>query len=267
MKLYLCFNWAPRHEGVLGEWRYSSTHSLTSAVDGGEWSALCPGRFTPKERPPGTHWLGGWVGPRAGLDTVSRRKFPSPRQDSNPDPPIVQSVVSRYTDWAIPALLSSGQDHLYPFKMRAEIQSEYSGGERRNSVPARTEPRPPGQWSFTLLTGLSRLTTTTKMRAICEADHSPPCSAEVKNAWSYTSTPQYVFMAWCLAQGQVYLFTFNPIIAIVKQLWNTQWHGLPSANGTVGTPKPDRKRAVTGTTVRRCELCRLSYWQTEYLCC
>jgi hypothetical protein len=22
-----------------------------------------------------------------------------------------------------------------------------------------------------------------------EADHSPPCSAEVKNAWSYTSTP------------------------------------------------------------------------------
>jgi hypothetical protein len=28
-----------------------------------------------------------------------------------------------------------------------------------------------------------------------EADHSPPSSAEVKNAWSYTSTPQYVFMA------------------------------------------------------------------------
>jgi hypothetical protein len=31
--LSLCFNWAPRHEGVLGEWRYSSTHSLTSALD------------------------------------------------------------------------------------------------------------------------------------------------------------------------------------------------------------------------------------------
>jgi hypothetical protein len=26
-----------------------------------------------------------------------------------------------------------------------------------------------------------------------EADHSPPSSAEVKKAWSYTSTPQYVF--------------------------------------------------------------------------
>jgi hypothetical protein len=33
-----------------------------------------------------------------------------------------------------------------------------------------------------------------------EADHSPPSSAEVKNAWSYTSTPPYVFMAWCLVK-------------------------------------------------------------------
>jgi hypothetical protein len=33
-----------------------------------------------------------------------------------------------------------------------------------------------------------------------EADHSPPSSAEVKNAGSYTSTPQYVFMAWCLVK-------------------------------------------------------------------
>jgi hypothetical protein len=31
-----------------------------------------------------------------------------------------------------------------------------------------------------------------------EADHSSPSSAEVKNAWSYTFTPQYVFMAWYL---------------------------------------------------------------------
>jgi hypothetical protein len=31
-----------------------------------------------------------------------------------------------------------------------------------------------------------------------KADHLPPPSAEVKNAWSYISTPQYAFMAWCL---------------------------------------------------------------------
>jgi hypothetical protein len=30
-----------------------------------------------------------------------------------------------------------------------------------------------------------------------EADHSHPSSAEVKNAWSYTSVPQYAFMVWC----------------------------------------------------------------------
>jgi hypothetical protein len=33
---------------------------LTSALDGGEWSASHPGRFTPC-----THWTWGWVGPRA----------------------------------------------------------------------------------------------------------------------------------------------------------------------------------------------------------
>jgi hypothetical protein len=42
-----------------------------------------------------------------------------------------------------------------------------------------------------------------------EADYSPPSSAEVKNAWSYTSTPQYVFMAWCLVKHRDnFTFTF-----------------------------------------------------------
>jgi hypothetical protein len=31
-----------------------------------------------------------------------------------------------------------------------------------------------------------------------EADHSPSSSAKVKNAWSYTFTPLYVFIAWCV---------------------------------------------------------------------
>jgi hypothetical protein len=35
---------------VYWEWRYSSTHSVTSALDGGERSASRPGRFTPRER-------------------------------------------------------------------------------------------------------------------------------------------------------------------------------------------------------------------------
>jgi hypothetical protein len=36
---------------------------LTSALDGGEWSAPRSGRFTHRERAPGIHWIGGWVGP------------------------------------------------------------------------------------------------------------------------------------------------------------------------------------------------------------
>jgi hypothetical protein len=96
--------WAPCHEGVLGEWRYnSSTHSLTSALDGGEWSASRPGRFTPRERAPGNHWIEGWVGPRAVLDAAVKRKIPSLRRESNPKTPIVQPVAQRYTDWAITA--------------------------------------------------------------------------------------------------------------------------------------------------------------------
>jgi hypothetical protein len=73
----------------MGEWRYSST-SLTSALDGGEWSASRPGRFTPVEIAPGSHWIGGWVGPRTGLDAVEKRKIlycqePNPgRRDRSP---------------------------------------------------------------------------------------------------------------------------------------------------------------------------------------
>jgi len=32
---------------------------LTSALDGGEWSASCTGLFTLKEGAPGIHWLEG----------------------------------------------------------------------------------------------------------------------------------------------------------------------------------------------------------------
>jgi len=38
-----------------------------------------------------------------------------------------------------------------------------------------------------------------------EADHSPPSDAEVKNAWSFSSSPQYVFTAWRLIKQWVRL--------------------------------------------------------------
>jgi hypothetical protein len=60
---------------------------FTSALDGAKWSVSCPCRFTPRERAPGTQWIGGWVGPRAGLDTVVKRKIPSPAGTRTPDHP------------------------------------------------------------------------------------------------------------------------------------------------------------------------------------
>jgi hypothetical protein len=48
---------------------------LTLTLVGGEWSASRPGCFTPGERDPGTHWIGGWVDPRASLDDLEKRKF------------------------------------------------------------------------------------------------------------------------------------------------------------------------------------------------
>jgi hypothetical protein len=54
---------------------YRSTIFLTSALAGGEWSASRSGRFTSMERTPRTHWLGGWLDPRFGLNDAEKKKF------------------------------------------------------------------------------------------------------------------------------------------------------------------------------------------------
>jgi len=35
-----------------------------------------PATFTPRERAPNSHFIGGWVAPRASMDVVVRRKIP-----------------------------------------------------------------------------------------------------------------------------------------------------------------------------------------------
>jgi hypothetical protein len=65
----------------MGECSYSST-ILDSAR--WKWAASRPGWFILRENVQGTHWTGGWVGPRADLDAVEKRKkFPLCRE-SNP---------------------------------------------------------------------------------------------------------------------------------------------------------------------------------------
>ena len=79
------------HEGPEGELRYSSTLSLTSALDGGGWSTPRPGRFTlGKTRYPLHRRLGGPQVRSGGVRKISPL--------SGFDPRTVQPVASRYND-------------------------------------------------------------------------------------------------------------------------------------------------------------------------
>jgi hypothetical protein len=77
-----------------------------------------------------------------------------------------------------------------------------------------------------------------------EADHSHSSTAEVKNAWSSTSTPQYVFMTWFLIKeahlhgvvlniGQLYLFLYlRASVRMCTQKFPDWPPGARTANGT-----------------------------------
>jgi hypothetical protein len=88
---------ATRHGAAWGERRYSSYSFTTSVLDGVSGQRHAPPRFTPGERTHGIHCTGGWVGPRAGLDSEARGKILCPRRGSNPDRPVVQPVLRHYT--------------------------------------------------------------------------------------------------------------------------------------------------------------------------
>jgi hypothetical protein len=121
---------------------------LTSALGGGEWSDSRPGRFTPRERPPGTHWIGSWVNPRAGVDDVEKRKFLTlPGLEIRPlgRPERGQSlyrlrysgsehrVVSRKSSIAARFMLVSCSAYSSSLKMEATRSSETSNGFRRTT--------------------------------------------------------------------------------------------------------------------------------------
>jgi hypothetical protein len=59
--------------------------------------------------------------------------------------------------------------------------------------PALSPAQPPSQWVQ------GALSLGAKQRK-SRTDHSPPSNGEVENAWSSTSTHQYVFTAWCLVK-------------------------------------------------------------------
>jgi hypothetical protein len=54
---------------------------LTSALDGGQWSASHIRCFVPKERIPSIQCIGGWVAPSSDLDDLEKREISYPCQD------------------------------------------------------------------------------------------------------------------------------------------------------------------------------------------
>jgi hypothetical protein len=100
----------------------------TSALAGGEWSASRPGRFTPGKRVHGTHWIGGWVSPRAGLDAVEKRKISCPCRESNPGRPAHTQPVAIPTK-LFPLLINSRYNkhvtnHTYTHKGVHTVQQD-----------------------------------------------------------------------------------------------------------------------------------------------
>jgi hypothetical protein len=175
---------------------------LTLALNGGEWSASLPSHFTPRERAPGTHWIGSWVDPRASLDVVVRRKIPSPYQDSNPPiiQPIAHSHASQNTEFNIMSevpLTSQCMSLTVQQHMRALWKVHGNSQQRQEFFffstmfrSAWESTQPPIQWvPRALYLGVKWLG--------CDTDHSSPSTVDVKNVWSYTSTPPYFFMARC----------------------------------------------------------------------
>jgi hypothetical protein len=96
-----------------GERRCSSYSYLTSATRWGWVVSVMPRpRFTPGERTPSTHWIGGWLGLRAGLNAGARRKIICPCWGLNLDHPIVQPIVRHYTAWATVALCGAARQEI-----------------------------------------------------------------------------------------------------------------------------------------------------------
>jgi hypothetical protein len=53
-----------------------------------KWSNSRPGRFTHGKRAFDAHWIGGWEGPRARLDSTEKRKIPCPCRELNTGRPV-----------------------------------------------------------------------------------------------------------------------------------------------------------------------------------
>jgi hypothetical protein len=75
-----------------------------------------------------------------------------------------------------------------------------------------------------------------------EADRSPASNADVKNAWSYTSTPQYASVAWHSVKKSTKTTLPVPFILQLLSNFSQFSHGV--------SRKPTPKYKVMGSIVR-----------------
>jgi hypothetical protein len=86
------------------------------------------------------------------------------------------------------------------YKSRQDIRFSSSPKPTRQSLGPN---QPPAQWVLEILP---------RGRAAgLEVEDSPPSSVDVKNKWSYTSTPLYAFMAW---EGTLFFYNNNNNVII-----------------------------------------------------
>jgi hypothetical protein len=105
LKLFLsliCY--ALCHEDICGSVGIAPPF-LNSVLDGGEYSASRPSLFTPGETDTGTHWIGGWVGPRVGLEAVDKSLVLSGIEPGPPSPYLhrlhLQGTIANYAGTSV----------------------------------------------------------------------------------------------------------------------------------------------------------------------
>ena len=79
---------------------------VTAALHRGERAAPRPGGFIPVERARVTHWIGGWVGPRAGVDDFEYRKIPCFRRKLNRRSSVVQALAWSLNQLSYPSSMN-----------------------------------------------------------------------------------------------------------------------------------------------------------------
>jgi hypothetical protein len=89
-----------RHSGATGERSYSSYTFLISTLDRVCGQLHSTAALYPWARIPDNHWIGGWVGLRAGLDKEDRGKILYLCRGSNPGSPLCsQTLYQRFPNF------------------------------------------------------------------------------------------------------------------------------------------------------------------------